>query len=312
MQSALEFIDVKRSFGRVAAVNGLNFSIPDGAVAAFVGANGAGKTTTFSLIGQFLKLDSGSIRVFGTTLAEYRQRGGAIGLLPQDMQYFEERSVGRQLDLFARLGGLTAIESEVEVERVLRLTKLLDKQSAKAGELSHGMRVRLGVAQALIGKPKLILLDEPTAGLDPRMQAEFRNVVETVRGQTTLVISSHNLIELQELCDYCCMIDKGQLIKQGPMQQILNTGSARLRISLGTNDLELSALRQMMPLVSFDMADTGFLSIQFNHANFSVAEVNRQVLGWLLHHNVPVLEVREQKSLEDTFLDATAPKDTPS
>ena len=102
---ALELVDLRRYYGNTKALDGLSLSIPEKSVTAFVGANGAGKTTTFSVVGQFIKPLSGSIQVFGQSMAEYRKRGGLIGLLPQDMQYFEDRSVERQLTLFARLAG---------------------------------------------------------------------------------------------------------------------------------------------------------------------------------------------------------------
>jgi ABC-2 type transport system ATP-binding protein len=303
---ALELVNLSKNFGRVKAVDGLSLRVPDKSVTAFVGANGAGKTTTFSLIGQFIKPSAGHISVFGKDISEYRFTGGAIGLLPQDMQYFEDRSVARQLELFARLGGMDPSDAKIEVGRVLQLTKLLEKADAKAGELSHGMRVRLGVAQALIGNPPLVLLDEPTAGLDPRMQAEFRQVVEAVRGRTTLLISSHNLTELQELCDYCCMVDKGRLVKQGPMSEMLASGSITLRILATKLPENLEALKELLPGIEMRLETDSALLLRLPRGQTEVAGINAKLLPWLLGKGVGVLEVRELKSLETTFLEATS------
>lgn len=301
---ALVVQNLSRRFGRTVALNGLSLSIPEKSVTAFVGANGAGKTTTFSVIGQFIRAHAGSVEVFGVPLADYRRQGGIIGILPQDMQFFEDRTIGRQLLLFARLAGLARPEAEREVMRVLALTKLTDRIHDQAASLSHGMRVRLGVAQALIANPPLILLDEPTAGLDPRMIVDFRETVDAVRGRTTLVISSHDLSELQEMCDFVCMIDHGKLVMQGPMEQMLS-GVSSIRFSVAALTRDPRELEQQLPAVDFIVEDKQTLVVEFDRTRYQIADINRAVLAWLLNNGMQVLEVRQHKSLEQTFLEAT-------
>ena len=221
MEYALEVSDLRKRYGKRVALDGLSFSVPERSITAFVGANGAGKTTTFSLVGGFFKPETGSIKVQGEPLAEYRASGGIVGVLPQDVLYFENRTAERHLLLFARLAGLSGLDADAEVDRVLRLTQLSDRAGDLVSNLSHGMKVRLGVAQALVGNPPLILLDEPTQGLDPKMVMAFRACIDSLRGATTVVISSHDLSQLQQMCDYVIMIDRGKLVREGALKDLL-------------------------------------------------------------------------------------------
>lgn len=302
--AALALKSLSRSFGKTRALNKLSLTVPEFSVTAFVGANGAGKTTTFSLVGQFIRPHGGSIEVFGYPLSKYRAHGGLIGILPQDMQYFEDRSIRRQLRLFAALAGLAGAEADEEVERVLAIVKLSERADDMAGELSHGMRVRLGVAQALIGNPPLILLDEPTAGLDPRMIVDFRESVDAVRGKTTLVISSHHLSELQEMCDHVCMIDHGQLLMEGPMSQMLS-GVSCVAFIVESIKRDPRELEKQLPAVDIVVEDKQTILIEFDQSRYKMVDINRTVLAWLLNNGMDVVEVKPKRSLEQAFLSAT-------
>lgn len=302
--AALVLKNLTRSFGKTRALNKLSLTVPEFSVTAFVGGNGAGKTTTFSLVGQFIRPHGGSIEVFGYALSKFRSQGGIIGILPQDMQFFEDRSIARQLLLFACLAGLSGAEAELEVERVLGLVKLSDRAEDLAGELSHGMRVRLGVAQALIGNPPLVLLDEPTAGLDPRMVVDFRECVDAVRGKTTLIISSHDLSELQEMCDYVCMIDHGQLLMEGPMTQMLS-GVSSVAFVVEAIKRDPRELEQQLPAVDIVVSDKQTILVEFDRSRYKMVDINRAVLAWLLNNGMDIIEVKPQRSLEQAFLSAT-------
>lgn len=301
MSGFLVIRDLQRRFGRHAALQGLSLDIPRNSVAAFVGANGAGKTTTFSIIGQFIKAHGGSIEVGGVSLAEFRRSGGVIGLLPQDVHFFETRTVARQLLLFARLAGLRGAAARSEVARVLALVKLEDRAESNPENLSRGMKVRLGVAQALIGNPPLVLLDEPTAGLDPVMQRNFRENIEAIRGKTTVVISSHDLRELQALCDYVCIIEAGRLVRQGPLEGILGDVS-KVTVQIGANGDQANALVTALPDFHVTV-DGGVLTARFDPQRFQVAEVNRILLSTLLSRGVDILGLESQKTLEESYLE---------
>lgn len=302
---ALELEDLHKSFKRRHALQGVTCRIPDRSVTALVGANGAGKTTTFSLVGGFFRPERGVIRVYGESLDEYRAKGGLIGILPQDVLYFENRSVLRHLVLFARLAGLTRGAAEEEAQRVLRLVQLEDRAAELVSNLSHGMKVRLGVAQALVGKPPLVLLDEPTQGLDPKMVLQFRHIVDSLRGSVTLVISSHDLSQLQMMCDYVVMIDHGRVVREGTLKSLL-AESSRVTFRLEGGELLLDEIQAHFPEFVFTRPEQRTLVVSFNPGEFQIPEVNSRVLFWLFRHRVGVLGVESVRSLEQTFLEATS------
>lgn len=303
-EPALALKDVTKRFGRQTALDGLSMTVPSKSIAAFVGANGAGKTTTFSLIGTFFRPDSGSIFVGGLPLAAYRRGGGIIGILPQDVLFFENRSLERHLLMFSRLAGFPPKAARVEAARVLELTDLSDRANALPSELSHGMKVRFGVAQSLVGSPKLILLDEPTAGLDPKMVASFRSIIENLKGTTTLIISSHDLGQLELMCDYLCIIDHGKLIRQGGMGQLLFK-SSQIVYHLGAALPALSLFNTADPEYLFELRAPEVLTVQFNPEKHRVADVNALVLSILLKNDVPILEVESKRTLEEAYLAET-------
>lgn len=305
MKSMLEITNVRRSFGRTKALDGLSLSIPEKSVAAFVGANGAGKTTTFSLVGRFIRPHGGQISVKGLSLKEYFRKGGRIGLLPQDMQFFEDRTIYRQLFLFSQLAGMSAQEARMEVGRVLELTELKDKIHSKPRELSRGMHVRLGIAQALLASPELILLDEPTAGLDPKMIRMFRSVVDSLRGKATLVISSHDLSELEQMCDYVCMIEKGKLVSQGGMQDTL-TSSSRVVYQLGASVNMNLLSTKLDPGFELSLSETNQLLVVYDSSTHTIEDVNQLVLAALMGLKVGILSVHPGRSLEEAFLEVTS------
>jgi len=300
----LEFQNVSKKYGRTLALQDLSFAIPAGVTCAFVGANGAGKTTSFSLVGTYVRADSGKILVNGMPHTRYRSAGGAIGILPQDMKFFEDRTLIRQLTTFAELAGFPAKLALAEAHRVLEMVELQDRFRSKPESLSHGMKVRLGVAQALIGSPPLILLDEPTAGLDPNMRVSFRGWMQEIKDETTLVISSHELGELQMLCDYVCVIDQGQLVAQGPMEEFL--GSVR-RVSYHVESVFVDwlPLRDKYPNIGIKNLDEQHFEVEFDPSDYSLGDVNKILLGYLIEKGVAVFEVKSKRSLEDSYLTAT-------
>jgi ABC-type multidrug transport system ATPase subunit len=300
MSPALEFRQVTRRYSGRVALSALSFEVPERSVTAFVGANGAGKTTSFSLVGEFIRPHAGEISVFGVPLRQFRTEGGQIGLLPQDVQFYENRTVYRQLFLFARLTGLSVGESEREVSRVLELVTLTDRQGDRAEALSHGMRIRLGLAQALIGAPPLVMLDEPTAGLDPIMVQSFRGVVDRLRGTTTLIVSSHDLTVLQQFSDYVVMIDKGELLRQGALRQMLDA-AARIRFRLAAPFEFREELAAREPALT--ISAQGFdLVVDYPAGTSTQAEVNRKIMQFLIERRVDVLEVTSAGKLEDLFV----------
>jgi len=298
----LEIRNLSLNYGPTQALDELSLQIPRYSIAAFVGANGAGKTSSFSVIGGYIHPKKGEVLIEDVPIERYRARGGLLGLLPQDVQFFENRSVSRQLYLFARLSGLVPSAAKLEVERVLNAVELTSKADAKAGQLSRGMKMRFGVAQAIVGDPPLLLLDEPTAGLDPNMVVNFRRLILSLRGKATIVVSSHNLRELEDLCDYVCIIDKGRLVRQGRMEELLHENS-KLRFRLNAPVKDLQALTEAVPNVEFNAPSELELMATFDTRRYPVPTVTRKVISWLFEHDIDIFSVDSHRSLEDRYLE---------
>ncbi|MCE9678375.1 ABC transporter ATP-binding protein [Shewanella sp. AS1] len=208
--SLIQCNKVSKHYGTKLALDNVSFTIEPGAPVALVGPNGAGKTTLFSLLCGYIRPSEGEISLFGQRPGS-RSLLNKIAALPQDARLDPNLSVEQQLTFFAQLQGFNKAQAVMESLRVLRLVDLEASAAQKPSALSHGMSKRVSIAQALIGSPQLILLDEPTAGLDPANAKAIRELVRALSGQITFVISSHNLNELEKLCDKVLYLDQGQL-----------------------------------------------------------------------------------------------------
>jgi ABC-type multidrug transport system ATPase subunit len=223
--------DLVKQFGSIRALDGLSFSVDAGGPVGLVGRNGAGKTTLLSVLGGVFRSDAGSVSVCGAPLG-HRATLGRIGMLMQDAHFKRGMSSIRQLQQLARLGGLTAPEAMRQSRTLLR--ELGDDSYANRPpeHLSYGQRKRLGVAQAMLGNPSLVLLDEPTAGLDPVAASSVRELIRNRSTECTFIVSSHNLYEIQDICDRVLVIDKGRLIADTDMAAVTGAGGGLLTLTL--------------------------------------------------------------------------------
>lgn len=210
MNTIIQCQGVSQAFGSKKVLQQLDFTLQQGEVAALIGPNGAGKTTLFSILCGYLKPDSGNVLLFGHKPGS-AALFGKVAALPQDAQFDPAFSIGEQLDFYGRLQGLSSKAARAETERVLALVGLSEQRQHKAGALSHGMRKRAAIAQAFIGAPQLILLDEPTAGLDPVNALQIRQLISRLSAEVSFVISSHNIFELEQLCNKVLYLEQGRL-----------------------------------------------------------------------------------------------------
>ena len=211
--SLIQCQGLSKQFTEKTVLHDLTFELSNGQPIALVGPNGAGKTTLFSILCGYIRPTSGSVNVLGKTPGS-AELFGRVSALPQDAQLDPRFSICRQLMLYAQLQGFSRQNAKIEAERVLSLMQLSDVLHQKPAALSHGMRKRVTIAQALIGSPELVLLDEPTAGLDPVNARNIRDLVSEHSDTTTFIISSHNLSELEELCSTVLHLSNGRLQQQ--------------------------------------------------------------------------------------------------
>ena len=206
----IELKNVSKHFGSNQVLTNVSMTIESGEPVAIIGPNGAGKTTLFSLISGFISPSSGEVLFDGDTIPHAAQFG-KLAVLPQDAQLDPRFSIEKQLAFFAKLQGFAKSAALSEVTRVLSQVGLVDHKTKKPQELSHGMRKRACIAQALIGNPSFVLLDEATAGLDPIHAKEVRESIASLSDEITFILSSHDLAELERLCQRVFVFEAGSL-----------------------------------------------------------------------------------------------------
>ncbi len=236
MTTILQCENVSKFYGAKQALKDVSFSCEAGEPIALVGPNGAGKTTLFSLCCNYQQPSSGSVGLLGM---EPGSKGlvGKIAALPQDAQFDPEFTILRQLTLYAELQGFGRQQAKTESLRVLELMDLSDSVNEKPNVLSHGMRKRAAIAQSLIGNPELVFLDEPTAGIDPANARNIRQQISAISHETTFIISSHNLQELEKLCKTVLYIKNGSLQQQTDIANTATNNFITLQIdSVGDSE----------------------------------------------------------------------------
>ncbi|MDH4121740.1 MAG: ABC transporter ATP-binding protein [Deltaproteobacteria bacterium] len=300
-----------KQFGRVRALNGLTFRVEAGTIAGLLGANGAGKTTTLSILAGRLAPGQGLARVAGLDAAGGALAlGSAVGFLPETPPLYAEMRLADYLAFAARLRGVPKQETGPRVEETLAALGLADLAGRRCGGLSHGMRRRAGIAQALVHRPPVLLLDEPMAGLDPAQVVQFRQLIASLRGRHTVLLSTHQLSEAAKLCDKVVLMCKGRAVEDPR----LANGSLPARHQGYTLRLTVRGdeprLRQALaPLVSqtFDLSPhpllPGALAVQFTAAEDLREEAARRVVEAGL--GLLELGAAEEQDLEALFLELT-------
>lgn len=302
--SALVFEGVVKQYGRgKRALDGLSFSVPRGVVCGLVGPNGAGKTTAFSVVSGFLPTDEGTVDILGGGPFDPWAFKGRLGVLPQDAELPERHSPTELLTHLARLQGLGAKAARAEAELRIAQVNLADRAGDHISTLSHGMRRRVAVASALLGSPELVMLDEPLAGLDPVQAKSLREALISLGGKQTLIISSHNLVELERMCDWVVMMDRGRCIRSGSVAEVTAQGE-RLLWSLGPGEVPLEALQAALEGHHLTLADAQLSLTLGLGADPDTASLT--VMSHLVAAGISVREMRRGVSLEDTFVRDTA------
>ncbi len=297
-EPAIELYQVSKRFGEKLAVKQVSLSIPQGQVYGLIGPNGAGKTTTFSMMCGYLYPSEGTLKVMGVDPTTPGALKGKLGALPQDAILPPGWEVGRLLTYWANLSHLS--EPEREAREALDKVGLAEAWAVQTQALSHGMAKRTAMAQALMGQPPLVLLDEPTAGLDPRIAAQVRQIIRDMKGKQTVVVSSHNLQELEELCDGAAILDRGSLAKAGAMSELTGQG-AEFRVQIASGQVLLPELTQMPGITDAKMESPQVLLVRFT-GQHKPEEVISRTVGHLIQTGVLILGVSRGQKLEERVL----------
>ena len=219
--SAIEVDDLHKSYGAHVALRGISFSVDEGEVVGFLGPNGAGKSTAMKIITGYLSPTSGVARVMGhETLVEPIEARRRIGYLPENAPIYPDMRVRDYLDYIGRVRGMGTAERTRGIERVAEQCGIPDRLGQRVGALSKGYRQRVGLAQAMLHEPPILILDEPTTGLDPNQIVEIRNLIRDIGRKRTVILSTHILSEVQATCDRVVIINRGALVADGATEAV--------------------------------------------------------------------------------------------
>ena len=299
--SAIVTRDLVKRRGKHRALDGLTLSVPRGSILGLVGENGAGKTTWMMTVAGFLRPDAGEINLLGLGPFDAERHAGRISILPQDSELPLESTPMGALYRFGRLQGLSSETARKSAHDALAAVNLLDRANATVRTLSHGMRKRAMVAQCFVGNPEIVLLDEPLNGLDPVEADRLRRFIASQRGRRTVVVSSHNLEDVERLCTHVAVICRGRLARMDTVAAITH-GTDRIVYTLLSEPKDMAALSSAVPGAAFEWRDSGkTLVCSFGQKIGGVAEVNRVLLPALLTQT-DVISVMPGQSLEEAFL----------
>jgi ABC-type multidrug transport system ATPase subunit len=299
--SAIVTRELVKRRGKHRALDGFTLSVPRGSILGLVGENGAGKTTWMMTVAGFLRPDAGEIDLLGLGPFDAGRHAGRISILPQDSELPLESTPMDALYRFGRLQGLSPNVARRSAHDALAAVNLLDRANATVRTLSHGMRKRAMVAQCFVGNPEIVLLDEPLNGLDPVESDRLRRFIASQRGRRTVVVSSHNLEDVERLCTHVAVVGKGRLARMDTVASITH-GTDRIVYTLSSALADTASISAAVPGANLELRDGGRMIVcSFGSESGGIAEVNRLLLPALLAQT-DIISVVPGQSLEEAFL----------
>ena len=306
-------IEVKhlvKKYGDHTAVNDLSFTLESGKIYGFLGPNGAGKSTTMNMMTGYIASTSGQILINGhDILTETEEAKKCIGYLPEIPPLYVDMTVWEYLITVADLKKVPKKERDAQLEKIMETVQITDMKKRLIKNLSKGYRQRVGIAQALIGYPELIILDEPTVGLDPKQIIEIRDLVKSLGKDHTVILSSHILTEISAVCDYVLIINKGQLVAADATENLskMFAGQNSLELLLDASQEEaekvLEKLSQIETMHFTRLADQT-LRVELNVGGDT--DIRRELFFAFADARIPILEMKNASvTLEDIFLELT-------
>lgn len=308
----IEVKNLTKRYGNHLAVEHLNFTVESGKIYGFLGPNGAGKSTTMNIMTGYLGATEGQVLIDGhDILKEPEEAKKNIGYLPEIPPLYMEMTVREYLEFAAELKGIKKDKREPQIEEVIRLAKLRDVENRLIQNLSKGYKQRVGLAQAVLGFPEIIILDEPTVGLDPKQIIEIRTLIKELKKKHTVILSSHILSEVSAVCDYVLIISHGKLVASDTPE---NLG----KLAEGSNTLEMlikgekTQIRQALEGIEGVNSVTMEKDEKQNLWSVKVSteeqnDIREEVFYKMSEINSPIYEMKSRKvSLEEIFLELTA------
>jgi len=294
MKTLLHIQGLTKQYGKEKAVDSLTFSLLKNTSTALIGPNGAGKTTTLSMLAGLLKQSTGTIVFDGEITEDIRK---VIGFLPQYPKFYSWLTALEFTEMAAKLSGVDAKIAKQEAEKTLEFVGLADAKNKKTGTFSGGMKQRLGLAQAIVHKPALLLLDEPVSALDPIGRREIMNLLKELQATTTILYSTHILNDAEEMTDQLVFLRKGKLVEQGSMQEVREKYANPMYKIYFVSSEEAEKFVEISPWPTKQENSIAFIHIE------EEKPVMNEVLRVLADSHLSLLKVeRATASLEEIFL----------
>lgn len=310
----IQVTNLTKTYGSKVAVNNISFTVEKGEVVGFLGRNGAGKTTTMNMITGYISSTGGTVTVDGCDILEQPlEAKRKIGYLPEQPPVYTDLTVNEYLDFAADLKGIAKKNRKQHLDEIKELVKITDVSGRLIGNLSKGYRQRVGMAQALVGNPEILILDEPTVGLDPNQIIEIRKLIKRLGKEHTVILSSHILPEVADVCEKVIIIDRGSIVAQDTISNLSRgTGESSMlsvRIAGGENQV-LRTVREIAGVLKAESLGTREPgSIDIIITTNKTTDVRRALFNAAARAGTPILLCRYMDiTLEDIFLQFTGSK----
>lgn len=299
--------NLTKSFGSTTVLNDISFEISKGEIVGLLGPNGAGKSTAMNILTGFLSFTEGKVEIDGLDLFEFpNEAKKSIGYLPETPPLYPEMTVTEYLNFVYELKGCT-LNKKKHIQEILEVVKLTDVKDRVIGHLSKGYRQRIGIGQALVSNPKVIILDEPTVGLDPRQVVEIRNLIRTLGLNHTVILSTHILQEVQAVCDRVIVINRGRIVADRRTEDLASAveGNRRLSVKICGPEKEVTqALRALPGVLSAEsLGNLDADSYTFAIESSSSIDIRKPLFSMLSRNGWPLIGAEASNvNLEDVFL----------
>ena len=299
--------NLTKKYGELAALDGVSFEMQEGEVIGVLGPNGAGKTTLLRILVMFLEPTSGKVEIDNLDLGNplYQQDiKSKIGYLPENAPLYEDMTVWEYLSFTGKMQGIKKNNLSEKILNVLEKCGLKDKQNTEISILSKGYRQRVGIAQALIHDPKIVILDEPTTGLDPNQRIEIRDLIKEIGKSKTVILSSHVLSEVQATCSRILIINKGKIVADDTPERLENKNRNQAMINAEVDELGVNLVPRLKLI-------EGIREVEINGNRITITttlnfDLRKDIAKIIVEENSGLLELtRKQANLEDVFIELT-------
>lgn len=307
----VEVSELTKYYGRTKAVNSISFKVEKGEIIGLLGVNGAGKTTTMNMMTGYLPSNSGTVKICGYDIMKNpKEAKKNIGYLPEQPPLYMDMTVLEYLNFVSELKGVDKVKRQTHIYDIMETVKVIDVKKRLIKNLSKGYRQRVGLAQALIGKPKVLILDEPTVGLDPKQIIEIRNLIKELSKEHTVILSSHILTEVNTICDRVIIINKGDLVAIDTPENLTQKFKGELVVEAtieGDRNKVIEIIKKISSIENIELKknnEKNLITYVLHSPNSY--DIRKELFFSMAAAGYPILELKQNTmSLEDVFLQLT-------